>query len=1154
MNSTAELFADVYSDNHRVEFGGITKAKRDFNLETVVDEDPYILRRSWHNRPLWYRSPASWFSDPINADYNRFIRGITVLPGDFKRAPGLFSTMVKDLAAYYGRDRTTSRLRLQSILEWYEKEERDPYSPGLHETPEPAQHIEGWIQKHRVMKREDRKDFWRAMPPIAVHLRPKGYSEPDPHVAVESDSFVLAFLNGSAVEDTVMSAKSTSESFFAGSLMALPTRVVSGQWPARFLETTIEKAIVDREKERRDRVEPGSPHRPAKDLLLSHLPGWNHATHMFDYGRRDTALRVILEEDELMASVPTAATQLEAVPPHIEQLYRWRVAPDPVYSKFSQVSREAFKQSLSLFIKGDKVAAGDVLPPSVRVNPDPVARLEKTNLWAFYTDPETAYGEATAQHMDPFEAMQRQEAFEESGSYINVLRNHPEAQSMGMKERTRTAKNLFEHGEALDRLKEKTEQSPFAFAWHHSFAPILRQAKLLLNPSANGPLAIYHNIRHLFNYHSKKLEDTQRSFRDSNPNAPYHPTVSEALEVFRRNRRPAPSKSSTATSATKPPRQNFSQSRSYSTTTEPPPPENPASSAHQHHFAPRVPVMPSVGVKVQHPKSLFDRVEGAVMRLSDAIDAWWFKREERKAREFKETTHPMDRDYSAGSEHEVLYPPNPDRSPSRLFLEFLLLRDQALKDLEKEHDAKRRADPSYDPDKRPLAELKRERLDLNFSWLLWYGMNWFDHMDPYYGPSNLQYDPTQLPKLPETVIDWTLVPEDIALIYKILKQWDHIKDGNLPVEYYELVWLLQWHSEGYEEVELPERYEVILLQRAPEYMLPREATVAHDWLMRKEHAKGNQFKLLFTGPEPNVPELEAVEQGLVTPVGGSRAIYVVGMHDVPRSLLSSGQVLADGTHAPPVQASPSSAAPPAPAASVASTASPAKQTASDQAASEVVNSTGTAEAGTDEETRKLVRQKRATGDDVGQSMMENKRDAGEDPSKGLVIRDTSSGGTAALASFFDSLSNAVALTGFKADPSGGRSAGSRKIARDLFNYVGEIVDFQTYVRKFYPLFDVYAWERSMIHLLAEVSEDVVDQRFNLARLVANTAVYTRWIEWAVERRMRCWKLNLPMPHFLKQTSPTVRSKPATSSPSSHLVVVECCDDGWNPICDIYLGN
>jgi hypothetical protein len=1168
MSSSAEAVARFYTDKNGIEFMGIRRALRDFRPETEVEDDPYSPKSSWYNRPQWYRSIASWSSDPANDQYERFVRGVTTMEGDFKPAPSLIRTFLNELVTYYGKDSSTSSIRLMEILDWHEKENANPFIPGIPKEPEPVSHIKSWAQKLRIMKREDRKDFWRAFPPYESWLRPRAYAEPDPHMHIGGDSLAFFLMNGSALEDTVMSAKKVLQSSMLKTLFYAPiTRYLFGSGPLSMVEQMMESSIAQREEERRTRKEPGSPHRPTKDLVLSYLPGWNHATHLFDYGRRDTATRVMMEDDEIMARVPPPSDYLEGVPPHIQQLHRWRSLPDPIYSKFAYIGRDIFRESMNMFIQGDKVGAGNILPDRVRVdklpNPRPV------NHWMYYVDPDEAYVSATGRYQDAFQNIWRQEAFEESPTYIDAIKENPIiAKMFGVDQKKRVAINIAEHSAAMNEFVKNVESRPLYSAWTQSFRPLFQHARMFLDPTMFGPSALYHNFRYLLNFHKQKPSEDATAFKRADPNSPHHPTINEAFDILKRNYSAKEHLNSYVNTDKLREKSSFvmsgrpaappgpqrpkagTQRRPYSTAapqgTVSPKPEIPAG-AHLHHLGTKAPAAPSIGEKAQVPKTWFDRFESVMLRLGESVDAWWYKKQEKAARQRREYMHPMDRDYNEGWDHHVMYPPNPDRSPSRLFLEWRLMRDRALKTLEKEHEAKRRVDPSFDPDKRPLAELKRERIDMDLSWILWYGLNWYDHMDPIYGPDNEKYDPKKLPKLPEVVIDWAKVPEDIALLYKIIKQWDHITDGDLPLEYYELVWLLQWHDEGYDDVELPERFEVIMLQRAPEYLFPREAAAAHEWLMRKEAADGNQFKLLFTGPEPKVPELDAAEQGEAPISDGEHSVYVIGKDEIPRSLL-----LASGMPSTPVeeQLAPVAAGKAEAAAPPRESVRPeaerkedvtqplkeepvaAKQPPSQEgpsAAASTATEEQKAEPSEDAEQQastaveKRRRKKRSPGDDLQESMLENRREAAQEGTTGLVLREDKGGAdTSALATFFESLSTAVSLHGMKGGPGGGRSAGAKKIANDLFNYVGEIVDFQTYVRKFYPLFDVKHWEDQTAHLLGEVCEDVVDQRFNLPRLVANTAVYNRWIEWAVQRRIRSSKLNVPMPHFMKMSHPKVR--------------------------------
>jgi hypothetical protein len=56
----------------------------------------------------------------------------------------------------------------------------------------------------------------------------------------------------------------------------------------------LKTAIELRERERNERVEIGSINRAFMDVVYRYIPGWNHATHGFDLGKRNGVARTTM--------------------------------------------------------------------------------------------------------------------------------------------------------------------------------------------------------------------------------------------------------------------------------------------------------------------------------------------------------------------------------------------------------------------------------------------------------------------------------------------------------------------------------------------------------------------------------------------------------------------------------------------------------------------------------------------------------------------------------------------------------------------------------------------------------------------------------------------------------------------------------------------
>jgi len=61
---------------------------------------------------------------------------------------------------------------------------------------------------------------------------------------------------------------------------------------------------------------------------------------------------------------------------------------------------------------------------------------------------------------------------------------------------------------------------------------------------------------------------------------------------------------------------------------------------------------------------------------------------------------------------------------------------------------------------------------------------------------------------PPLDINWADVPDDVMLKYKILVQWDKLQMSDMPLEYFEFLWMLKQEQFGYSP-EPPLRYEEI---------------------------------------------------------------------------------------------------------------------------------------------------------------------------------------------------------------------------------------------------------------------------------------------------------------------------------------------------------
>ena len=1086
----------------------------------------------------------------------------------------------------------------------------------------------------RVLRRENWKEFWRAFPPLEKWLRPRGYAEPDPPMVVGAQPWFNPFAKSSAQEDKIVTLKEALKSPFFW-LFSLPvSKFLNGKWPGRFVDDLLEEAIKRREDERRNRKEPGTLNRDFKTVLLAHLPGWNHATHLYEYGRRDDVTRTIAEEDEIIARVPMEDDKIDAIPSHIQLLHQFRSLPDPIHSLYAHIPRDNYRDALSLFLKGDHEAAGRMLPDELRTDNKPPVHKH----WEYYFSPATAYEVGTTPRQDPLEEFHQMQAqINQPGFMEWFLRMNPEeAKARGFDKQTRQAQTIDEQRKVREKEAAEMAKKPFATAWDDSFGAAWEHAKDYLNPKYFGPYGLWQNVKYLYRFHSTPATPEQRQARDNNPHLNYSPDLHEAIQVFKTNYDPVehlnmklrPDELKKKAAHVKdyltgkktgpPPKQGGQQRRSFSTATTPAPKESSepeiTPGAHLHKLGHQwTPPVPKIGDKLaDKPRTLKQRFERLMNGVGERLDAWYRRRQEYYAEVQRNNTHPMDIDYSKQRGYMVMYPAQPEKTHSRWFLEWRLLRDRHLRYQQKLQEEKQRLDPSYDPEKRPLSDLKAERLQESLSWLVWYGKNFYDHVHPEYSPESLHYDPTKLPKMPEVVIDWSQVPEEIIWMYKVLKQWDHIIDADeLPVEYYEFVWLIHWIDEGYHDIELPERADVMMLQRAPQFLHGREAERAHEWLLRKDTAEGNRWKMLLTGPEPRIPELEAWEEKLqrseLPPSGSEHAIYVVGQDEIPQSLLLAAGIPLESvpTPAKPALSPAQQAAAEAAAAAAGAPKKPRREEDEDEDEEEdeedeealeakerkrleeearieqeaLVRQAQDQQRAAEEALRKATsRKKRGTGDDVFDSMALNRRDEAAGGASGLVLRRDEDGpgqSTNALASFLDSFGGLTVSSGDPRAPAP-EPAATRRIARDMFGLVGEVIDFQTYVRKFYPAFDLLAWEVTIKRMLCETTEDLMNHDFNIPRLMANTAVYNKWLDWSLMLRYKYEDKNLLLPHMISQTAPTVRKRKtieqkkkkkkkkkkkrsqifcATLNCLFVLVLVDQCrDDGWHSIRDLHVAR
>lgn len=393
---------------------GVDKFKNDgVDTETEKElDDPLqpFNRRSFWNRPEWFRDSLSfwahaketnlfqYYKDALEEDSHKEVRRDT-LWYRLKR----YMRIAKD------RSVSTTPERLGEVLKqiWDETGDgmirtnpADPEAGHMHPI---ADAIHGQLSKIRLAYRQSWKEFWREFPPLPTWKVPSGAAEPDPHINVMAKPpnvlFRDAVLGSSAQENLLDVMQKAYTSPLSHPIRAV--KIFSVRPPVLFsADSYIEEVVKLREAERRNSndeevIQGMLPvRRPVLDMLYDHAPGWNHATHGWEYGRRLPMIREAAEQAEFMARWPEPLSETaghDAIPRHMQTFHQWMAFPDPYYSHFAYISRTDDIEAHAKFSETDSVyLASQHFPPHLRVDPPHTKRKHRAH-WEYFSSPEAAY-------------------------------------------------------------------------------------------------------------------------------------------------------------------------------------------------------------------------------------------------------------------------------------------------------------------------------------------------------------------------------------------------------------------------------------------------------------------------------------------------------------------------------------------------------------------------------------------------------------------------------------------------------------------------------------------------------------------------------------------------------------------------------------------
>lgn len=364
LKKTADWIQEKTTDQQR----GIEKLRNDGIDPEIVPEVDDILsphaRRSWWNRPEWYREVWSFASadhmSKMKTYYkNVFIEDPETLPHD---PTNFFSVARRWYRMIRNGTYLVSPEKIGQVEEQIEHFHQHHPDSVIEDVPEPLRMLHNQRLKLMMSFGQDWKMFWREVPPLEPWQAPQGLAEPDPHINLSTapPAFFMtdSFLGSSAIEEDLHVIHETYKSPFwhPWDAVRLFTLGPIAAWSPSYYTDV---AISRRENERRTSTQPGMMHRAKLDILFDHTPGWNHATHAWHNGRRLPFLRQVAEEAELMARFPEPPSEVqrpEAIPRHMQPLHQWKSFPDPYYSHFSKIDDVSATKADSMMLDTD----GDV--------------------------------------------------------------------------------------------------------------------------------------------------------------------------------------------------------------------------------------------------------------------------------------------------------------------------------------------------------------------------------------------------------------------------------------------------------------------------------------------------------------------------------------------------------------------------------------------------------------------------------------------------------------------------------------------------------------------------------------------------------------------------------------------------------------------------
>lgn len=368
-----KLMNKVDSRWDKPDYLGIEKLYKDFRTPEVKDEDnifkPYP-KRSWWHRPYYYRSFDSFMLHKDNIKrLKKYAADALIFRGQENKR-GQFLYRFKEVYDLIKRNTVSiTQVRLREVVHYLQYLKEGDHGFEVQDN-EHILSMEDEIQKqaakYRVAWREDWKSFWREYPPLEPWETPRSLSDPDPHILLDLKDSVLfndIIWNGSGQEDFIFMIDKYKKS--KNPLDVLKYSVASHYLSDRYRDYLIKL----REKERYDRFQLGSIHRGAMDVIFEYMPGWNHATHTYDYGRRLSMTRTMREEEEIMARYPDPLSpqdRNESVPPYMEMLFQWRSFPDPVFSKFAYIDPVTHTYQLQAHLIGDEKGASEMIPDIIK--------------------------------------------------------------------------------------------------------------------------------------------------------------------------------------------------------------------------------------------------------------------------------------------------------------------------------------------------------------------------------------------------------------------------------------------------------------------------------------------------------------------------------------------------------------------------------------------------------------------------------------------------------------------------------------------------------------------------------------------------------------------------------------------------------------------